>query len=39
MNDIDNSIGVRVIGNYMIGALFDGEGDPNGIIQMFNFNG
>ena len=40
MNDIDNSIGVRKLENYMIGCLQGGDLYlSNGIVQMFNFKG
>ena len=37
MKDIDNALGAKNIENYMIGAIKDQYGYPNGIIQMFNF--
>lgn len=38
MNEIDNSIGVKVLKNYMIGPLVDTYyHEGNGILQLFNF--
>lgn len=37
INDIDNSIAVKNVDNYFIGAIFDNDSVPNGVIQMFNF--
>jgi hypothetical protein len=37
MKDIDNAMGAKDIENYLIGAIRDSHGYPNGIIQMFNF--
>jgi hypothetical protein len=35
--DIDNSLGAKEFENYLIGAIYDEDGLPSGLLQIFNF--